>query len=96
MRFDPKLIPLTVPPEAAVRLIRLEVFVPLEGEAEADSLMVNPLMVFPAPVLLFLKDKLARLVLLVDRLLSVTSKISPAVAVDVIDSVPVIEAVPEV
>lgn len=67
MRLEPNLIALTIPPELPVRLMRFEVLVPELGEAAAFSVMVRPLMVLPAPVLLFLKVSEPRLALLVDK-----------------------------
>jgi hypothetical protein len=94
--LDPKLIPFTVPLAAEVRLMRLLLLVPEDGVLAACSVIVNPLTVFPAPELLFLKVKFARLVLLAVKAESVTANMSPEVAVEVIDSVPVMDAIPEV
>jgi len=81
-------MPLIVPPVLADRLIRLLVLVPELGEAAALSVTVSPLIVLPAPVLLFLKVRLARLLLLIVRDVSETANTSPVVEVEVIEAVP--------
>ena len=81
-------MPLIVPPVLADRLIRLLVLVPELGEAAALSVTVSPLIVLPAPVLLFLKVRLARLLLLIVRDVSETANTSPVVEVEVMEAVP--------
>src|ERR1700730_4451126 len=65
-----KLIPVTVPPLAGVREMRLETLVPEEGVVAAFSVMLRPLTVLPAPALVFLKVKEAKAELLAVRAVS--------------------------
>ena len=76
------LMPLTVPPADAKRLMRFEVFVPEEGVDAAPCVMVMPFTATPAPVLLFLKMKFARLLALEARRLGVKLWASPEVPVE--------------
>ena len=82
---EEKVMPLTVPPEPATRFTRFDVLVPEEGLAAAPSVIVMPFTASPAPVLLFLNVKLARLAEAEARRFAVKLFASPDVPVEVMD-----------